>query len=186
MQIYTIGHSTHTKEEFISLLEAYHIQTLVDVRSYPGSRHVPQFNKEDMEKWVSEAGVKYIHLKNLGGRRKANSKIDDGLIEGWRQVAFKNYAGYSLTPEYKQGIEELMGIARESTVCYMCSEAVPWRCHRLLISNTLVVKGFEVIHIMSNTKTITHELGKYGAKPVVQRDAITYPAEDPDSIQIKK
>lgn len=186
MKIYTIGHSTHSKEEFISLLKAYNIQVLVDVRSYPGSRHVPQFNKEDMEKWVAEAGFKYIHLKDLGGRRKSNIEIDATLIEGWNQAAFKNYAGYSLTLEYKHGIEQLISIARVNTACVMCSEAVPWRCHRLHISNTLVTKGFEVIHIMSKTKTITHELGKYGAKPVVNHDIITYPKEDSNSSPTKE
>ncbi|NLB19840.1 MAG: DUF488 domain-containing protein [Clostridium sp.] len=186
MKIYTIGHSTHSKEEFISLLKAYNIQVLVDVRSYPGSRHVPQFNKEDMEKWVAEAGFKYIHLKDLGGRRKSNIEIDATLIEGWNQAAFKNYAGYSLTSEYRDGIEQLIGIASESTVCYMCAEAVPWRCHRLLISNTLVTRGFDVFHIMSKTKTISHELGRYGAKPVINNGIITYPAEDSDSSPIKK
>lgn len=178
MQIYTIGHSTHSQEEFISLLESYNIEVLVDVRSYPGSRHVPQFNKEDMEKWVVEAGISYVHLKQLGGRRKADKIIEDSLINGWNQIAFKNYAGYSLSDPYKEGIDELIHLAREKVVCYMCAEAVPWRCHRLIISNTLITKRFEVFHIMTNTKTIKHELGKYGAKPKVDQEIITYPREE--------
>lgn len=178
LKIYTIGHSTHSQEEFIDLLKTYEIDVLVDIRSYPGSRHVPQFNKENMEKWIPEAEIQYIHLKELGGRRKNNKEIDETLVNGWNQIAFKNYAGYSLSSEYQEGIKELMDLAKRQKVCYMCSEAVPWRCHRLIVSNTLVIKGFEVFHIMSKTKTINHELGLYGAKPKLDEDTIIYPKED--------
>lgn len=178
MDIYTIGHSTHSEEEFISILKSYEIEVLVDVRSYPGSKYVPQFNKENMEIWIPENDIEYIYMKELGGRRKGNKDLDQSLIDGWENVAFRNYAGYTLTPEYEDGIKELIHIGEKKITCYMCSESVPWRCHRLLISNTLVLREIDVYHIMSETKTITHELGMYGASPVViEGTKIIYPKE---------
>lgn len=175
---YTIGHSTHSAEEFISLLKTYNIASLVDVRSYPGSRHEPQFNQDDMEKWLPEAGIEYHHMSNLGGRRKKNRDIDYSLVDGWRNSSFKNYAAYTLTKEYKEGIEKLIERNQKQQVCYMCSESVPWRCHRLLISNTLTQKGLEVEHIMSEKKTIHHEVGLFGAKPVLENGVLIYPKQD--------
>lgn len=177
MNIYTIGHSTHSMEEFIAILKAYSIEILVDVRSYPGSKYVPQFNKENMEIWVPENDIEYIHMKELGGRRKANKDIDKSLIDGWENIAFKNYAEYTLTPDYEEGINKLVGLGEEKIVCYMCSESVPWRCHRLLISNNLVIRGINVYHIMTETKTIKHELGMYGATPVIEGKRLIYPKE---------
>lgn len=177
MDIYTIGHSTHSKEEFISILEEYDIEVLVDVRSYPGSKYVPQFNKENMEIWIPENEIEYIHMKDLGGRRKGNKDLDQSLIDGWENTAFRNYAGYTLTPEYEEGIKKLIAISEKKRTCYMCSESVPWRCHRLLISNTLFLKGINVFHIMSETKNITHELGMYGAVPVIEGEKLIYPKE---------
>ena len=177
MKIHTIGHSTHSEEEFITLLKAYDIQLLVDIRSYPGSRYVPQFNKENMERWIPETGIQYLHLKELGGRRKGDKNINVNFIEGWKQLAFRNYAGYSLSQEYRKAIDELMELASRDRVCIMCSESVPWRCHRLIISNTLVHQSVEVIHIMSQTKAIVHELGIYGAKPQPMASFLIYPKE---------
>lgn len=175
MDIYTIGHSTHTLEEFVSLLKHYGIELLVDVRSYPGSNYVPQFNKENMEEWLVENKIEYIHMKDLGGRRNKIKGMDMSLIDGWEKSAFRNYAGYSLTEEYDQAIEKLILLARKSRVCYMCSEAVPWRCHRLIISNTLVSKAINVYHIITESKTIVHELGKYGASPIIKDKKVIYP-----------
>lgn len=175
MKIYTIGHSTHSEEEFLSLLKHCGIETLVDVRSFPGSKYVPQFNKENMEEWVSQAGIKYIHMKELGGRRNKNKDIDQSLVSGWRKAPFRNYAAYSLTQKYEEEIDKLIGLAKESTVCYMCSEAVPWRCHRLLISNTLTFKGLDVYHIMTEEKTIHHEISIYGAQAVEEDSKLIYP-----------
>lgn len=175
MDIYTIGHSTHSQEEFISILEIYNIEILVDIRSYPGSRYVPHFNKENMEKWIPDNNIKYIHMPELGGRRKAIKEIDKSLINGWRQLAFRNYAGYSLTDEYNEGIDKLISMAKKERLCYMCAESLPWRCHRLIVSNTLVLKGINVYHIMSETKTILHELDKYGASPVLKGSRVIYP-----------
>lgn len=177
MDIYTIGHSTHSKEEFISLLQAYEVEAIVDVRSYPGSRRLPHFNKESMEEWLLLSGISYRHMPGLGGRRKKNHEIDPSLVDGWRNTSFQNYAAYSLTEPYQEAIQELMDFQRDRRVCYMCSESVPWRCHRLLISNTLVLKGLTVQHIMTEKKTIMHEIGMYGATAVIEDSAIIYPKE---------
>lgn len=173
--IFTLGHSTHTKDEYIAMLKAFKIETLVDVRSYPGSRYMPHFNKENMARWVVSSGVKYIHMPNLGGRRRNLNGIDEALINGWTHIAFKNYAAYTFTQEYEQGIKELIEIAEKERVCYTCAESVPWKCHRSIISNTLRMKGFNVYHIMGEDKIITHEIGKYGAKGTILDGKLTYP-----------
>lgn len=176
VDMYTIGHSTHTQEEFVSLLQHYKIEVLVDVRSYPGSNYVPQFNKENMEKWLPENDIQYIHMPEIGGRRNKNKEIDPALVSGWQKAPFRNYAAYSLTNEYEEGIDKLISIAEKHRVCYMCSEAVPWRCHRLIISNTLVHRGINVYHVMTESKTITHEIGIYGAEAIEKDSKLIYPS----------
>jgi uncharacterized protein (DUF488 family) len=113
VEIYTIGHSTHSTEAFISLLKTYNIELLVDVRSYPGSKHMPQFDKEKVEKWLPESGIGYLHVPALGGRRNKNQEIDKSLINGWRSVSFQNYAAYSLTKEYEKAITDLITLGSE-------------------------------------------------------------------------
>ncbi len=175
MDIYTIGHSTHSQEEFIEILKTYDIELVVDIRSYPGSKYVPHFNKENMEVWMPDSGIKYIHMKELGGRRKAAKGIDDSLIEGWEKDSFRNYAAYSLTEEYNKAIESLIKLGEEQRVAYMCAESVPWRCHRLIVSNTLLAKDIDVYHIMSKTQTILHELDKFGAHAIIDGSRVIYP-----------
>lgn len=181
MDIYTIGHSTHSSDEFISLLKTYDIKSLVDVRSYPGSNYMPQFNKENIEKWLPENGISYLHMPALGGRRKKNHEIDESLVNGWRNTSFQNYAAYSLTKEYEKAISDLLAFQSDKRVCYMCSESVPWRCHRLIVSNTLALKGLTVHHIMTEKKTILHEIGMYGAKAVKEGSTLIYPKQPEDS-----
>lgn len=184
MEMYTIGHSTHTEAVFLSFLNKYEIQLLVDVRSFPGSRYVPQFNKENMEIWLPQNNIKYLHLPELGGRRHKDKDIAGSLVDGWKNAAFRNYAAYSLTPGYEAGIDRLISLAKENKVCYMCSEAVPWRCHRLLISNTLVSRGISIYHIISETDLITHELGMYGATPVERGAQLIYPPIEAEPVGI--
>ena len=184
MDMYTIGHSTHTEEEFVSLLNLYKIDLLADVRSFPGSKYVPQFNKENMEVWLPHHDIKYIHLRELGGRRSKNKEINELLVAGWKNAAFRNYAAYSLTPGYEEGIDRLIDLSKENKVCYMCSEAVPWRCHRLLISNTLVARGFSIYHIISDNNLITHELGMYGAVPVKSGSQLIYPPIESEDSEV--
>lgn len=180
MEIYSIGHSTHSMEDFSSLLKTYNIELLVDVRSYPGSRYVPQFDKEEIEKWLPESGIGYLHMPTLGGRRKKNHEIGKSLIDGWRSVSFQNYAAYSMTKEYEKAVGNLIALGSEKQVCMMCSESVPWRCHRLIISNTLTLKGLTVRHIMTEKKTILHELNLFGAKSVEKNSKLIYPKQPKD------
>ncbi|MGE5519501.1 MAG: DUF488 family protein [Candidatus Dadabacteria bacterium] len=156
-RIWTIGHSNHSLEEFIQLLMTYKISTLVDIRSLPGSRKFPHFNKEELSVSLPRHGIKYIHLLSLGGRRK----VDPHSVNiGWRHPAFRGYADYMQTAEFKEGIEELKRIASTERTAYMCSEAVWWSCHRSLVSDYLKLQGWEVLHIMSNTKVVEHPYTK--------------------------
>lgn len=178
MKIFTIGHSTHSQEEFLSLLKEHKIKRLVDVRSYPGSNYVPIYNKETMSLWLKEAGIDYVHLPKLGGRRKKDKGLDPKLIEGWTHSAFRNYAAYTFTKSYKEGIKNLIKLAQEKRTVMMCSEAVPWRCHRLLVSNTLVNQGIKLEHIINKGKTTDHYLGLYGADPSVKNGEVVYPKKE--------
>src|SRR5205085_11447350 len=136
--IWTIGHSTRSFQEFCDILNSFHIDLIADVRSFPGSRKFPHFNKETLEHSLPEQNIKYIHIKNLGGRRKSNP---GSVNTGWRSSAFRAYADYMATEEFKKGINELIGFALHLRTAYMCSEAVWWRCHRSLISDYLKLHG---------------------------------------------
>lgn len=143
--IFTIGHSTHSLEEFIEMLRANDIKTLIDVRRYPGSRKFPQFNKEEFAKSLEKEGFTYIHLEDLGGRRKVQK---DSKNTRWRNASFQGYADYMETEEFKEGVERLEEIAENGKTAMMCSEAVWWRCHRSMVSDYLKAKGWKVMHIM--------------------------------------
>lgn len=151
--IWTIGHSTHPIEEFVELLKSQQIEHLVDVRSLPGSRKFPQFNKENLMVSMPENDIQYSLIPELGGRRK---KKPDSKNTAWHNLSFRNYADYMETDEFKEGIEQLIKLAKKQRVCYMCSEAVWWRCHRSMISDYLKVNGWEVLHIMSLTTVTEH------------------------------
>jgi uncharacterized protein (DUF488 family) len=151
--IYTIGHSTRTFEEFLELLHAYSIEMLVDVRSYPGSRRYPHFNKEKLGEELPSKNILYKHIPTLGGRRKVSSKSKNTV---WKNDAFRGYADYMETGDFKKGIEELEKIASMYCTAFMCSEAVWWRCHRSMISDYLKVRNWKVLHIMSVNKSEEH------------------------------
>ena len=154
--LYTIGHSTRTLEELIAALQGHSIQTLVDIRSFPMSRRLPHFNRESLEKSLPEAGVKYVWMKELGGRRK---KIrDDSPNVALRSPSFRNYADYMLTAEFQCAIAELIRMAEHSRTAYMCAERVYFRCHRLLVSDWLVAHGHEVLHIDDTRPPKPHKL----------------------------
>lgn len=143
--LYTIGHSTRPLEEFIAVLQAHSIQTLVDIRSLPMSRRLPHFNREALEKTLAEAAIRYVWLKELGGRRK---KIrDDSPNIALRNDSFRNYADYMLTEEFQSGASEMIKLAEQLRTAYMCAERVYFRCHRMLVSDWLVAHGHEVLHI---------------------------------------
>lgn len=172
LTIWTIGHSTRTLEEFIALLKLHGIEHLVDVRSIPGSRTNPQFNKESFSKALKETSIQYTHLTLLGGRR-GSSKEGPSKNTGWEVAAFRNYADYAFTKAFKEGLSELVAIANKAPTAIMCSEAVWWRCHRRIITDYLLIEGIKVLHIMSPTKTIEAEMTPF-AKVTKDKDVI-YP-----------
>lgn len=151
--IYTIGHSTHTIDDFWGMLQSFDIKILADIRSLPGSRKFPQFNKENLKISLEEIGIEYIHLADLGGRRRVNK---DSKNNRWNNPSFKGYADYMETDEFKKAIVKLEYIALNKTTAYMCSEAVWWRCHRSMVSDYLKAKGWTVLHIMAAGKVQEH------------------------------
>jgi acetate kinase len=169
--VMTIGHSTHTLEEFVGLLQAHGATRVVDVRTLPRSRHNPHFNESSLSQSLKEAGVGYVHLPALGGLRHTKRDSPNG---GWRNASFRGYADYMQTPEFAQGLEELIRLANEERIILMCAEAVPWRCHRSLIADALLIRGIHTEHIMSASHRQVHALTPFAR---VRGTAITYPAE---------
>jgi uncharacterized protein (DUF488 family) len=144
-RLYTIGHSTRPLEQLLEALRAHAIQTLVDIRAFPMSRRLPQFNRESLEKSLPEAGIRYVWMGALGGYRKKTR--EDSPHIGLRTASFRNYADYMLTAEFEHAMAELVALAEGSRTAYMCAERVYFRCHRMLVSDWLVVHGHEVLHI---------------------------------------
>jgi uncharacterized protein (DUF488 family) len=155
--VYTIGHSTHPIEHFIEMLRSFNIEILADIRNFPGSRRYPHFNKDNLERSLAENNIAYVHFKELGGRRKPRK---DSKNTGWRVEAFRGYADYMETNDFATAIERLQKLAGESTLAYMCSEAVWWSCHRSLVSDYLKVKDWRVMHIMNVGKADEHPFTK--------------------------
>jgi uncharacterized protein (DUF488 family) len=155
-RLYTIGHSTRTVEELIAVLRAHEIQTLVDIRAFPMSRRLPQFNREALEKSLSEAGIRYVWKKALGGYRKKT--LEESPNIALRNDSFRNYADYMLTPEFEREMAELIALAENSRTAYMCAERVYFHCHRMLVSDWLVAHGHEVLHIDDERPVKSHVL----------------------------
>lgn len=151
--IWTIGHSTRTLEDFTEMLQSFQVELLADIRSFPGSKRYPHFNKEALEISMPAAGIGYVHLKDLGGRRPAQPGSHN---TGWRLAAFRGYADYMETPPFHKAIRQLEQLAAEQRVAYMCSEAVWWSCHRSLVSDWLKHAGWTVMHIMGVGKAEEH------------------------------
>lgn len=167
-QIWTIGHSTRSLEEFTEVLQSFRIAMVTDIRSLPGSRKYPHFNKEALEASLASEGISYKHLKSLGGRRKPQP---DSVNTGWKNTSFRAYADYMATEEFTAGMQELIGYAQDQRVAYMCAEAVWWRCHRALVSDWLKHRGWEVIHIFNPTKSQIHP---YTSVAKIQDDTLEY------------
>ena len=178
-QVFTIGHSNHQWDEFARLLEDNHIVMVVDVRRYPGSKTFPQFNKEIMAKELLTRNIYYEHIEKLGGRRTQIAiplEYDNG---GWQNKSFRSYANYMLTQSFKQGIEKLLSLITKygDSLAIMCSEAVPWRCHRRLISDYLtIVKGILVYDIIGNSSRgpSPHVLTPF-ARHIIDENLVIYP-----------
>lgn len=152
-RIWTVGHSTRSADEFYEILLAHHINTLVDVRSFPGSRRYPHFNRPELSRALESAGIFYVHSPRLGGRRRPSPESKN---TAWQNSSFRAYADHMETPDFQSGIEELLKLTEKKRTAIMCAEAVWWRCHRSLIADFLKAKGVEVTHILSAGKTEVH------------------------------
>jgi uncharacterized protein (DUF488 family) len=155
--IWTIGHSTRPIEELIEILKSFRIESVADVRSYPGSRRYPQFNIENLSVSLQEEGIEYIHMKGLGGRRKPDKNSKN---MGWKNDAFKGFADFMETSEFKDAVRKLMELALLKKTSIMCAEALWWRCHRSLISDYLKLNGWNVFHLISKNKVEEHTYTK--------------------------
>lgn len=154
--LYTIGHSTRPLGELVDALHAHQIRTLVDIRAFPMSRRLPQFNRDSLEQSLPAAGIRYVWMKALGGYRKAILDVSPNVA--LRNDSFRNYADYMLTPEFEQAIAEVIALAEQAPTAYMCAERVYFRCHRMLVSDWLVARGHEVLHIDGTGPVRPHKL----------------------------
>jgi uncharacterized protein (DUF488 family) len=168
--VLTIGHSTHTIEQFIGLLQAHGAACVVDVRTVPRSGHNPQFDKASLPRSLKKVGLEYIHMPGLGGLRHAKR---DSPNAGWRNASFRGYADYMQTPQFAESLKELIRLASRGRVVLMCAEALPWRCHRSLVADALLIRGIRAEDIMSATHRHVHTLTPFAK---VQGVEITYPA----------
>jgi uncharacterized protein (DUF488 family) len=169
--VLTIGHSTRTLEQFIRLVQAHGATRVVDVRTIPRSRHNPQFDRASLPGSLKEAGLGYVHQPGLGGLRHSRR---DSVNLGWRNASFRGFADYMQTPEFAQSLDELVKLANEERIVVMCAEAVPWRCHRSLIADALLVRGIRTEDIMSANHRQVHTLTPFAK---VLGTSITYSAE---------
>ncbi len=175
-EFFTIGHSTHPIEEFRALLEQHRIETVADIRRFPGSRKHPQFNQAEFAAALNAVGVQYHWLQSLGGRRGKAPEVSERNA-GLRKDSFRNYADYMQTAEFRVGISELLAIAQQQRTATMCSEGLFWRCHRRLVSDYLLAQGYQVWNIMPAGKLEPHKLT---AGAVVNAGSVSYPAADAD------
>ena len=171
--IFTVGHSTRTLPEFLEILEAHGVQLLVDVRRYPGSRRYPHFAREALAASLAAEDIGYIHEPDLGGRRRPRA---DSPHTFWRSASFRAYADYMESERFRQALDRLIAESEKRTAAIMCAEAVPWRCHRSLISDALLVRGWRVLDVTSPTKAAAHKLTRFAR---VDGLRITYPPEEP-------
>jgi uncharacterized protein (DUF488 family) len=153
--VLSVGHSTRTLVEFIRLLKAHEVSRVVDVRTVPRSRHNPQFNKSSLPLELEKAGLMYTHIPGLGGLRHAKHGSTNA---GWRNASFRGFADYMQTPEFEQSLEDLIRLAARDRIALMCAEAVPWRCHRSLIADALLVRGIRTEDIISPIRSTIHTL----------------------------
>jgi uncharacterized protein (DUF488 family) len=171
--LFTIGHSTHSIEEFIALLSGHNVQHLVDVRCIPKSRHVPQFNTDELASSLRAANIEYTHLKALGGRRSTRK---DSINTGWRNASFRGYADYMATAQFAEGLATLTQIASTTPTAIMCAEAVPWRCHRSLIADAMMLQDWQVRDILTKAPAAEHKLTPF-LKPVDGQPTYPDPSE---------
>jgi uncharacterized protein (DUF488 family) len=170
--IFTIGHSTRALSELIELLQAHEIQSINDVRTVPRSGHNPQFSSETLEQALKVQGIDYAHVPGLGGFRRSTAASPN---QAWRNKSFRGYAVYMQTEAFAQELNKLIARATAQRIALMCAEAVPWRCHRSLIADALIVRNFQVEEIVSTTRTKAHALTPFAK---VEGTTITYPPQE--------
>jgi uncharacterized protein (DUF488 family) len=158
VKLFTVGHSNRTFEEFLALLRAHSIGRIVDVRTVPRSRRVPWFNEETLAPALNKAHIRYAHLPELGGLRRPQK---DSSNLGWKNSSFRGFADYMATPEFEKGLLKLNGMLSDLKTAVMCAEAVPWRCHRSLISDAETARGVPVEHLMTATSVRPHEMTSF-------------------------
>jgi uncharacterized protein (DUF488 family) len=173
--LHTVGHSTRSFDEFVALLKSHDVAAVADVRRYPRSRKFPHFNDDELAAVLPRSGLRYVPIKSLGGRRRA---AKDSVNTGWTSEGFRGYADYMQTPAFEAGIDELAELASGAPTVIMCAEAVPWRCHRSLIADAMLVRGWKVLDIMSPTVANPHKLTAFAR---VEGTAITYPKGSDDA-----
>ena len=171
INVYTVGHSTHSLDDFVGLLRAYGIERLVDVRSIPRSRHNPQFNRDTLGRFLRNRRIGYRHMKELGGLRHAHA---DSTNTGWHNASFRGFADYMQTPEFAAAVAKLIELATEKVTAIMCAEAVPWRCHRSLIGDALSVRGIDVVDIFTSKSAKPHAITSMAE---IYGERVTYPAQ---------
>ena len=169
--VFTIGHSTRTIEESIEIMKTFGIKKVVDIRTIPKSRFNPQFNQDAIKESLKKAKIGYLHLKKLGGLRHA---LKDSPNRGWRNASFRGFADYMQTGEFSEGLEKLLEAAEKRATVIMCAEALPWRCHRSMVADALLVRGIPVTHIMTASSSRDHTLTPWAK---VKGTAITYPSD---------
>ena len=167
--ILTIGYSTRTLDEFIYLLKTCGVTLVVDVRSVPRSRYNPQFAKETLPNLLKLAGVKYVHMPNIGGLRRPKH---DSINTAWRNKSFRGYADYMQTKDFTENLLTLIALAKENRLVVMCAEALPWRCHRSLMADALLIRSVKVEHILTKDNIVPHRLSEWAH---VEGTKITYP-----------
>jgi uncharacterized protein (DUF488 family) len=167
--VLTVGHSTRTLEEFLKLLKAHGATCVVDVRTVPRSRRNPQFNRETLPKSLKNAHIDYVHMPGLGGLRRPKL---DSINTGFVNASFRGFADYMETPEFELNLEKLVELSKQQRIAIMCAEAVPWRCHRSLIADALVVRGIRTKHIMSEMRRANHSLRPFAKQTGLR---LTYP-----------
>ncbi len=169
LTIFTIGHSTHSIEEFVEILKEHNIKLIIDVRTIPRSRHNPQYNSDELPAALQEHDIGYEHMSGLGGLRHAKK---DSINMAWENASFRGFADYMQTEEFERGLDQLIELARTNPTAIMCAEAVPWRCHRSLIGDALIARKVKVIDIMSKTSTKVHMMTPWAE---VKDGLVTYP-----------
>lgn len=170
-RIFTVGHSNQSIEDFFSILQSKKLKLLVDVRLIPKSRHNPQFTQSKLKKKLAQSGIEYIHLPGLGGRRWP---VKNTVNFGWRNSSFRGYADYMQTADFRKNLSRLISLSKRKRLVIMCAEAVPWRCHRSLIADALLVKNQAVEDLFNARYSRPHKLTSFA---VVTRGRITYPTE---------